>query len=164
MKKKYQSITLIFFLIVTLNSSAHYAFFDTLKQASRERVRTIATTPYVVGSLGFFSVYCAVRSFIKAAKFRTKKEVIQNSIPFLKQCINDLKKRVIKKQILLGDEWYVYIVYDKVYDELLNHDSIEYKRLKKYYAQEKSYSRKAALSVIISVLCGMRLAALYKEQ
>lgn len=110
----------------------------------------------VTGLLAGMS-YVAIVSFIEAKKYCAKKEAIQNSIPKLVQYINHLKKRVSKKQMLLGSDWYVYIVYDNVYDNLLNHDSAEYKLIKKYYAREKMYRKRAALSVIAAVLTGAHL-------
>jgi hypothetical protein len=101
--------------------------------------------------------YVTILSLINAKKHRAKKEAIQNSIPMLVQRIEHLKKRAIKKQMLLGSDWYVYIAYDNVYDHVLNHDSTEYKLIKKYYAQEKMYRKRAALSIIALVLMGGHL-------
>lgn len=153
-----QNILSLLILCLCTQQSVHGN--NLLKQALRDvsySVSEIINSRLILGGLFVSLTYCAVKSFIKAGRHCAKKEAIQNSIPKLVQYINHLKKRVSKKQMLLGSDWYVYIVYDNVYDNVLNHDSSEYKLIKKYYAREKMYRRRAALSVIAAVLTGAHL-------
>lgn len=156
MTKHYIKYLLVVCLLGSNCSYSNSTITKTIKNASSNCANLLwaCKNKLLVASLIAGSGYLTVLSFIKATKYRTEKEAIQDSIPYLKQYIAEVKKFAKKWQSTLGPDWYVSLSYEKIYGNVLNRNSDQYKNIMRLYTAEKKFSAIGALSLMTCVgLC-----------
>lgn len=156
MTKHYTKYVLILCLLSSNVASSSPTIVQTIKNASLDCASLLwsCKDKLLVASLIAGSGYVTILSFIKATKYRAEKEAIQDSIPCLKQYISELKKIARKWQNALGHDWHVSLRYEKIYENVLNRNSDQYKNIMRLYTAERNFSVLGALSLMTCIgLC-----------